>query len=39
MSTEQKRAMLGTEEQENMRARAAAIKEYTAALEKNNKVL
>jgi hypothetical protein len=30
--------MLSKEEQDNMRARAAAIKEYTAALEKNNKV-
>jgi hypothetical protein len=29
--------MLSKEEQDNMRARAAAIKEYTAALEKNNK--
>ena len=38
MSAEQKRAMLSTEEQANMKARAAAIKEYTAALTKNNEV-
>jgi uncharacterized protein YllA (UPF0747 family) len=30
--------MLSKEEQDNIRARAAAIKEYTAALEKNNKI-
>lgn len=35
MSTEQKRAMLSTEEQANMKARTAAIKEYNAVLAKN----
>ena len=35
MSAEQKRAMLSTEEQANMKARTAAVKEYNAALAKN----
>ena len=39
MSTEQKRAMLSTEEQANMKARGAAVKEYTSALKKNRETL
>ena len=38
MSTEQKRAMLSTEEQAVMKARTAAVKEYTDALRKNQDV-
>jgi hypothetical protein len=38
MSTEQKRAMLSTEEQAAMKARTAAVKEYTDAIKKNRDI-